>query len=158
MSGDVLKGGRHVDPTRAPGSLPAREACTARRWQAPPCCTWPRSIRKRRSPDGSSITAPTRNAPAAVDGAGFGGHTPLFHTTVTLVIKTDTLARLLLQRGADPNARATFRKALRLNDDFEKESAREYHDITPIGFARQFQEQGWINEAAIRAIEAYGGS
>jgi ankyrin repeat protein len=97
------------------------------------------------------------NAPAAIDADGFGGHTPLFHTTITLVVKTDALARLLLRSGADPNARATFRKALRSSGDVEKEQTREYHDVTPIGFARQFQEPQWVNEDAIAAIIEHGG-
>lgn len=97
------------------------------------------------------------NAAAAVDTDGFGGHTPLFHSTVTLAQKTDTLARLLLHGGANPNARATLRKALRWTGDEEKEQRHEYHQVTPIGFARQFQEPQWINEAAIAAIEEYGG-
>jgi ankyrin repeat protein len=97
------------------------------------------------------------NARAAIDSQGFGGHTPLFHTTVTLPPKTDTLARLLLDHGANPNARATFRKALRWNDDAEKERVHEYHNVTPIGFAAQFQEPSWANEPAIAAIKAHGG-
>jgi ankyrin repeat protein len=97
------------------------------------------------------------NARAAVDADGFGGHTPLFHTAVTLGARDDTLARLLLRGGADPNARATFRKQLVDMDDVGKEELREYHDVTPIGFARMFQEPQWVNEAAIGAIREYGG-
>jgi ankyrin repeat protein len=94
------------------------------------------------------------NAPAAIDADGFGGHTPLFHTTVTLGHKDATQARLLLQHGADPNLRATIRKQLRHMGDTAKEQMREFHDTTAIGFARQFQEPGWINEDAIAAIAA----
>ena len=97
------------------------------------------------------------NARAAVDAEGFGGHTPLFHTTVTLGPKVDTPARLLLRNGADPNARATFRKRLSMMGDVEKEQLREFHDATAIDFARQFQEPGWVNEAAIAAIREHGG-
>jgi ankyrin repeat protein len=97
------------------------------------------------------------NARAALDADGFGGHTPLFHTTVTLERQSDELARLLLQNGADPNARATFRKQLVDKGEPEKEQMREYHDVTAIGFARQFQEPTWVNEAAIDVIRASGG-
>ena len=97
------------------------------------------------------------NARAAVDADGFGGHTPLFHTTVTLLLKSDALARILLRSGADPRARATFRKQLSYERDPEKEQMREYHDVTAIGFARQFQVPQWVNEAAIDAIREYGG-
>lgn len=97
------------------------------------------------------------NARAEIDADGFGGHTPLFHTTVTLVRRGDHLARLLLQHGADPNIRATFRKQLRYMGNPEKERMHEYHNVTAIGFARQFQEPGWANEDAIAAIREYGG-
>ena len=92
-----------------------------------------------------------------MDTDGFGGHTPLYHTTVTLGAKTDALARLLLQHDANPRLRATFRKQLRDMGDSDKEQMREYRDVTPIGFARQFQEPTWVNEAAIAAILEYGG-
>jgi ankyrin repeat protein len=97
------------------------------------------------------------NARAAVDTEGFGGHAPRFHTTVTLVIKTEAMARLLLRSGANPNLRATFRKGLRWEGDSEKEQVREFHDVTPIGFAMHFQEPAWINEAAVAAIGEHGG-
>ncbi len=38
--------------------------------------------------------------------------------------------------GADPNARATIRKQLRDMGDPEKERMREFHNVTPIGYAR----------------------
>jgi ankyrin repeat protein len=99
------------------------------------------------------------NAKAATDADGFGGHTPLFHAVVTLVRPPDdSLARLLLERGADPNARATIRKQLRDMGDPEKERMREFHDVTPIGYARQWQEPSWVNGPAIAAIMARGGS
>jgi ankyrin repeat protein len=98
------------------------------------------------------------NARTAVDADGFGGHTPLFHTTVVLGSKNDSLARALLRAGADPNAHATFRKQLVDMGNADKERMHEYHDVTAIGFARQFQEPSWVNEAAIAAIEAFGGT
>jgi ankyrin repeat protein len=97
------------------------------------------------------------NARATIGADGFGGHTTLFHTTVTLGRKDDALARLLLRSGADPNLRSTFRKQLVDAGDPEKERMREYLDVTPIGFARMFQEPQWVNEAAIGAIREYGG-
>jgi len=54
------------------------------------------------------------NARAIVDDDGYLGHTSLFHTVVKLApgmgLYDDSKARLLLDRGADPNARATIRK------------------------------------------------
>jgi ankyrin repeat protein len=99
------------------------------------------------------------NAKASTDADGFGGHTPLFHSVVTLARPMDdSLARLLLESGADPNARATFRKQLVDMGDPEKEKMREFHDVTPIGYARQWLEPSWVNGPAINAISERGGT
>jgi ankyrin repeat protein len=98
------------------------------------------------------------NAKAALDADGFGGHTPLYHTVVTLAAPDDSKAMLLLDRGANPNARATIRKQLRDMGDPEKERMREFHNVTPIGYARQFQEPNWVNGSAVNAIVARGGT
>jgi ankyrin repeat protein len=98
------------------------------------------------------------NAKAALDADGFGGHTPLFHAVVTLAAPDDSKARLLLERGANPNARATIRKQLRDMGDPEKERMREFHNVTPIGYASQFQEPSWVNGPAITAIVERGGT
>ncbi len=98
------------------------------------------------------------NAPSTIDADGFGGHTPLFHTTVTLGPKTDSMATLLLRSGADPHARATFRKQLYMTGNPETEKMVEYHNVTAVEFARQFQEPRFVNEAAIAAIEEHGGN
>jgi ankyrin repeat protein len=98
------------------------------------------------------------NARAALDADGFGGHTPLFHAAVTLAAPDASTARLLLERGANPNARATIRKQLRDMGHPEKEMMREFHNVTPIGYARQFQEPAWVNGPAITAIAERGGA
>ena len=98
------------------------------------------------------------NAKATLDADGFGGHTPLFHTVVTLAAPDDSKARLLLNSGANPNARATIRKQLRDMGNPEKETMREFHNVTPIGYARQFQEPSWVNGPAITAIVERGGT
>ena len=95
------------------------------------------------------------NARAAIDSQGFGGHTPLFHATVTLGSKDASMALLLLRHGANPNLRATIRK--RLVDDGEGDVMREFHNVTAIEFAEQFQQPSWVNDAAITAINNYGG-
>jgi ankyrin repeat protein len=92
------------------------------------------------------------NARAAVDGDGFGGHAPLFHATVTMGPKNDSLVKVLFQYGANPKLRATFRKKL---VDSSNDEMREFHDVTAIEFARQFQEPGWVNEPAISAVESW---
>ena len=98
------------------------------------------------------------DANATSDADGFGGHTPLFHSVVTLAASDDSKARLLLERGANPNARATIRKQLRDMGDPEKEMMREFHNVTPIGYAGQFQEPSWVNGPAIAAIVERGGT
>jgi ankyrin repeat protein len=98
------------------------------------------------------------NAQAALDADGFGGHTPLFHTVVTLAAPDNSKASLLLERGANPNARATIRKQLRDMGEPEKERMREFHNVTPIGYASQFQEPNWVNGPAITAIVEHGGT
>ena len=41
--------------------------------------------------------------------------------------------------------------------DPEKELMREFHDVTPIGYASQFQERSWVNVSAISVIVERGG-
>jgi ankyrin repeat protein len=98
------------------------------------------------------------NARAAVDSEGFGGHTPLFHAVVTLGRKDDAKARLLLDRGADPNTRATLRKQLQHMGDPEKERMHEFRDVTPTAYARRFQEPGWVSEPGLELIASRGGT
>jgi ankyrin repeat protein len=99
------------------------------------------------------------NAKTTLNADGFGGHTPLFHTVVTLARPfDDSQARLLLQHGANPNARATIRKQLRDMGDPEIEKMHEYHNVTPIGYARHWPEPSWINTPAIAAITEHGGT
>jgi ankyrin repeat protein len=97
------------------------------------------------------------NVRAAVDADGFGGQTPLFHAVVSLGSRDDAKARLLLRHGADPNVRATIRKQLRDMDTPEKEKMHEFHAVTPIGYAKRFQEPGWISHSALELLKANGG-
>jgi ankyrin repeat protein len=97
------------------------------------------------------------NSRARVDADGFGGHTSLFHATVSLPPRKDTLARLLLDNGADPGLRTTLRKQLVDMGDPEKERMHEFHDATAVEYARRFQEPRMINEAAIAAVEEHAG-
>jgi hypothetical protein len=71
---------------------------------------------------------------------------------------TTPKARLLLERGADPNSRASLRKQLRGADDPEKERMVEFHNVTPIGYGRLFQEPSWISQPALDLLAQYGGS
>jgi hypothetical protein len=88
------------------------------------------------------------DAKGAIDADGFGGHTPLFGCVVTApgARRDERLVRLLLERGADPNVRASLRK-----------DGRDYHDVTPLAWGERFHEQDWVNQAAMRVIAERGG-
>jgi hypothetical protein len=99
------------------------------------------------------------DARAAVDPDGFGGHTPLFSAIVSQVHRArrrndDTYARLLLERGANPNTRASLRKLLPFTDD---PSLHEYHNVTPLAWGRRFHDQAWVSAAAMRVVAEAGG-
>jgi hypothetical protein len=92
---------------------------------------------------------------AEIDADGFGGHTPLFGTVVSQPYRVglrqdDGFARLLLDHGADPNARASLRKRLRFVED---ESLHEYRDVTPLAWGERFHDPAWVSQAAMRRIE-----
>lgn len=97
------------------------------------------------------------NAISTIDEDGFGGISPLYHTAVTIGPQTGELAKLLLQNGADPNLRATFRRRLRPTANPENEEIFEFHDVTAVEFAEQFQDQRFVNQAAIAAIAEASG-
>jgi hypothetical protein len=95
---------------------------------------------------------------AARDRDGFGGHTPLFGCVVSQLqrcgLATDSLTQLLLERGADPSARASLRKRLRFTDD---ESLHEYRDVTPRSWGERFHAPEWVSRSAIALIAERGG-
>jgi len=94
------------------------------------------------------------NVKAAVDAEGFGGHTPLFGCVVSQpyrvsLRKDDAFARLLLDHGADPKARASLRKRLRFVDD---ETMHEYRDVTPLTWGERFHDQDWVSRPVMELI------
>ncbi len=94
------------------------------------------------------------DAPAQVDADGFGGHTALFGCVVSQAYrigrdKEGAMTRLLLNAGANPSARASLRKRLRFVDD---ETPHEYRDVSVLEWGEKFQDQAWVNAAAIRLI------
>lgn len=104
------------------------------------------------------------DARAAVDAEGFGGHTALFATVVSQPSfwmnhqKREQVApftELLLEHGADPNARASLRK--QLHPGYGEEKLHEYRDVTPLSWGRRFHRQIFVSQPALRAIEARGG-
>ena len=99
------------------------------------------------------------NARAEVDSEGFGKHTPIFNTVVSNGAlcgrqKDGAMAKQLLKRGADPNARANIRK----RHLFSKDSSwHEYHDVTPACYANIYSHQEWVCQAALKAVIDHGG-
>jgi hypothetical protein len=99
------------------------------------------------------------DAKARVDAEGFGGHTALFGCVVSQPYSANcrddnAFARLLLDNGADPNVRASLRKRLRFTPDQEM---HEYRDVTPLSWGERFQDQQWVNRAAMKLIAERGG-
>jgi len=96
---------------------------------------------------------------ADTDSEGFGGHTALFGCVVSYPHLNErqqdaAFARLLLDRGADPNIRASLRKLLRMGDD---ESMHQYRDVTPLAWGQRFHEPRLVSEPAMRLIAERGG-
>jgi ankyrin repeat protein len=101
---------------------------------------------------------------AAVDGDGFGGHTALFATVVSQPNfwmnrgyhpQDAPFTRLLLDHGADPNARASLRK--QLHPGYGEDRPHEYRDVTPLSWGEQFHNKQFVSEPAMRLIAERGG-
>jgi len=104
------------------------------------------------------------DAPAAVDADGFGGHTALFATVVSQPAfwmnygrrpPVAPFAELLLEHGADPNARASLRK--QLHPGYGEDTMHEYRDVTPLSWGERFHNRIFVSEAAMRLIVERGG-
>jgi hypothetical protein len=104
------------------------------------------------------------NAKARIDADGFGGHTPLFNCVISQAYlcgrqRDAEFARMLLDHGADPNARASLRKRLRFVED---ETMHEYRNVTPMSWGARFHGPGtpghtWISRPAMQMIAERGG-
>lgn len=105
---------------------------------------------------------------AAIGSDGFGGHTALFSTVVSQpnfwinhrnpergIEPSAPFTRLLLDHGANPNARASLRK--QLHPGYEIPGMHEYRSVTPVSWGQQFHFQKLVNQEAIRLIVARGG-
>lgn len=104
------------------------------------------------------------NAKAAVDADGFGGHTALFATVVSQpnfwmnyagLPQVAPFTELLLDHGADPNARASLRK--QLHPGYGADTLHEYRDVTPLSWGRRFHGRVFVSEPALRLIADRGG-
>ena len=105
------------------------------------------------------------DAPAAIDADGFGGYTALFSTVVSQrnfwvnygkgEPDQARFTRLLLDRGANPNRRASLRA--QLEEGHGGGPLREYRDVTPIGWGEAFDAKIFVSRESLRLIEARGG-
>jgi len=105
------------------------------------------------------------DARAAIDSEGFGGHTALFSTVVSQrnfwvnygkgEPDEARFTRLLLDRGADPNVRASLRA--RLEEGHGGGPLREYRDVTPVGWGERYDAKIFVSRESLRLIEARGG-
>ena len=105
------------------------------------------------------------NAPAAIDSDGFGGYTALYSTVVSQHNfwvnykkgKPDDarFTRLLLDRRADPNYRASLRA--RLEEGHGGGPLREYRNVTPVAWGEHYHAKIFVSRESLRLIEARGG-
>jgi ankyrin repeat protein len=105
------------------------------------------------------------NARSAVGANGFGGYTALFCTVVSQPNFwmnyrkrgpfVAPLTELLLERGADPNVRASIWK--QLHPGHGDTTRHEYRDVTALSWGRRFHERVFVSEPAMRLIEEAGG-
>ena len=95
------------------------------------------------------------NAKAVTDNEGFGGHTPLFNAIVSDAYvngrqRDAYMAQRLLDLGADIHLRVSLRKYLDWREQPEWYIAR---NVTPLEWAADFPEKGWVNQEAVSLIE-----
>jgi hypothetical protein len=105
------------------------------------------------------------DARSAIDDEGFGGYTALFSTVVSQhnfwvnygrgQPDDAPFTRLLLDRGADPNIRASLRA--KLEQGHGGGPLREYRDVTPVGWGEQYHAKIFVSKESMRMIRAAGG-
>jgi ankyrin repeat protein len=105
------------------------------------------------------------DAPAALDPDGFGGYTALFSTVVSQrnfwvnhgrgQPDEARFTRLLLDRGAHPNVRASLRA--RLEEGHGGGPLHEYRNVTPLGWGERFHARIFVSRESLRLIGERGG-
>ncbi len=105
------------------------------------------------------------DARAAIDAEGFGGYTALFSTVASQrnfwvnygkgQPDEARFTRLLLDRGAEPNVRASIRQGL--EEGHGGGLLREYPGVTPLGWGEQYHARIFVSRESLRLIEARGG-
>ena len=106
------------------------------------------------------------DASAAIDANGFGGYTALFSTVVSQhnfwvnygkgQPDDARFTRLLLDRGANPNVRASLRH--RLEEGHGGGPFREYRNVTPLGWGDRFIDSIFVSRESMRLIRERGGT
>ena len=101
------------------------------------------------------------DARASVDADGFGGYTALFSTVVSQhnfwvnygkgQPDEARFTRLLLDRGADPRARASIRAGL--EEGHGGGPVREYRDVTPLTWGQRYDAKIFVSRESLRLIE-----
>jgi hypothetical protein len=109
------------------------------------------------------------DARAAVDENGFGGHTALFNAVVgypnfwmnftggwawSRKPQETPFGDFLLEHGADPNARASFRVPVTIDG---QSTFYDFRDVTPLAWGKTFPAKIVVSEPAMRTIAAQGG-
>lgn len=105
------------------------------------------------------------DARSDVDADGFGGFTALYSSVVSQrgfwvnygkgQPDEARFTRLLLNRGANPNVRASLRA--RLEEGHGGGPVHEYRKVTPLGWGEQFHAPVFVSREALRLIEEGGG-
>jgi hypothetical protein len=106
------------------------------------------------------------NVRAAVGPSGFGGYTALFNTVVSQPNFwmnhrqrgpfVAPFTQLLLERGAEPNVRASLWK--QLHPGYGDSSRHEYRDVTALSWGRRFHAPVFVSGPAMQLVEAAGGA
>jgi len=105
------------------------------------------------------------DARSGIDADGFGGYTSLFSTAVSQrnfwvnygkgQVDAARFTRLLLDRGANPNIRASLRQ--RLEEGHGGGPLREYRDVTALSWGERYDAKILVSRESLRLIEARGG-
>lgn len=105
------------------------------------------------------------DARASTDADGFGGYTALFSAVVSQhnywvnygkgQPDDARFTRLLLDRGANPNIRASLRA--RLEEGHGGGPLREYRDVTSLGWGEAYSAKIFVSPESMRLIGTVGG-
>jgi hypothetical protein len=105
------------------------------------------------------------NAKSAVNVKGFGGYTPIFSAVVSTpnywMNKNEgpfiaPFAELLLEHGADPNARAAIQK--RHHPGYGHGQLTQYRSVNPLMWGEWFEDKLFVSKPAMEVIERAGGT